>query len=589
MNTKIKIFVFAVISAMMSACSSDQLDLVNPNALTASTAFTTEADMDASLTGIYHSFYSSYYGMMSSNQFSGQSDEMTSYSVADIQQYVKHVYSNMNQYWNSTSWNQLYEQVARCNQVITYAENITEWSKYNKDQIIAQARAIRAYDYYQLAMLYKVAPYVDYVAASDDQPAAGDFDAVCQKIIEDAKYAYDILPSSYKASDGYNGAAEWKDQYRVTKWFAACVLAKTYMNWGDYLKGGYHYSEALPYYKAIVETGGFALTNEYSDNFNIYTENNTESIFEIQHAATTSGWKNYYGWTNNDSDPSRSMWRWKFYAAGPLGWTDYNSDAWVLHAFKNEKAKDGQHGSQWDARIPANIFYADIFNDFPEHVQWQTWSATEGVASWGDMATGVNTPGFSWMDWNKSRVYINKYVGQYESWQQVNTDNCEGTNNRIFRLGEIMLDYAECMAQTGDLAGAVGMINRVRNRAGLCNLGERQNYKVEAVFTNSETNATSDFNSSEYGYPAFENNSTSYTLADVMAVLDLETMKESAFECERFVDLRRWGISFDTNFLSKVKKRSYKYNANFTPTRAWLPMPTNDVNNNPNLSQLEGW
>lgn len=587
--TYYRILIASAATLWITTACSDLLDLENPNSLTSSTAFSTEADINSSLTGIYHSFYSSYYAMMSSNQFSGQSDEMTSYSTADLQQYIKHVYSNMNQLWNSTTWNQLYEQIARCNQVITYAENITEWNTYDKEQILAQAKAIRAYDYYQLVMLYQIPPYVDYVATADDQPEAGDFDEICQKIIDDAKYAYEILPASYKSSEGYNGCAEWTGQYRVTKWFAASVIAKTYMNWGNYLSGGYRYEEALPYYKDIVENGNFTLTSDYTDNFNIGSsyENNSESIFEIQNEASSYGWENYYGDTNNYTVPSQSMWRWKFYSAGPLGWSDYNSEAWILYAFKNEKAKNGQNGSEWDARIPATIFYSDIFTDFPNHVQWQTWTATQGQAS-SSAEISTETPGFSYSDWVSTRVYINKYTAQYENWVTVNSDNSEGTNNRIFRLGEIMLDYAECLAQTGELQEAVKIINKVRNRAGLCDLGERQNYKVESIYLNSETGQTSDFNT-EYGYAAFENNSGSYTLDDIMAVLDIETMKESAFECERLIDLRRWGISYNSSFLEKVKKRSYKYYANFTSVRAWLPMPTDDVNNNPNLSQLPGW
>lgn len=586
-----KAVVACILSVAVTACSDTLLDLNNPNSLTSSNSFSTEDDLNASLTGVYHSFYSSYYAMMSSNQFSGQSDEMTSYSVPDLQQYIKHVYSNMNQHWNSTTWNQLYEQIARCNQVITYIENITEWNRYDKEQILAQAKAIRAYDYYQLVMMYKIPPYVDYVATAGDQPLAGDFDEICQSIIDDATYAYETLPASYQSAAGYNDCADWKDQYRITKWFAACVLAKTYMNWGDYLSGGYRYEEALPIYKAIVEEGGFSLTADYTDNFRLGKayENNSESIFEIQNEASSSdGWRNYYGNTNNGTTTSQSMWRWKFYAAGPLGWSDYNAEKWLLYAFKNEKAKYGQNESEWDARIPATLFYSDIFVDFPKHVQWKTWTATEGRAT-ASSEISTATPGFSYVDWNASLVYVNKFTAQYDDYVQVNSDNSEGTNNRLFRLGEIMLDYAECLAQTGKLQEAVTVINQVRNRSGLSDLGERQTYKVEAIFINSETNETMDFNSADFGYPAFENNSSSYTLADIMAVLDIENMKESAFECERLIDLRRWGLSSDSNFLSKVKRRSYKYYANYTAVRAWLPMPTDDVNNNPNLSQLPGW
>ena len=160
--------------SLMTASCSDLLDLENPNALTSETAFETEDDINSSLTGVYHAFYANYYAQSSSFLFSGQSDEITSYSTADIQQFCKLVYSNMNINWNQHAWVRLYEQISRCNQVITYAENITDWETYDKEQILAQARAIRAYDYYQLVMLYQIPPYVDYVADASDQPEAGD-------------------------------------------------------------------------------------------------------------------------------------------------------------------------------------------------------------------------------------------------------------------------------------------------------------------------------------------------------------------------------------------------------------------------------
>lgn len=583
---KIKIWAFVLCSALLlGACSKDILELSNPNKLTSATAFDTEADINSSLIGVYHSFYSSYYAMMNTFQFSGQSDEATSESAAWIQQYVKHVYSDMNCRWNFVSYNNLYEQVARCNQVIAYAENIQEWKTYDKEQIIAQAKAIRAYDYYQLAMMYQIPPYVDYVAQAGDQPQAGVFEDLCQKVIDDAKAAYQVLPASYKASDGYNGA--WKDSYMVTKWFAACVMAKTYLNWGDYLKGGYHYAEALPIYKDIIENGGFSLTSDYTANFRKDTENNSESIWEIQYELCTSPYGNYWGIVNNGANPSTSHWRWKFLGTGPVGWTDQSSEYWLLPAFKNEKAKVQTNDSEWDPRIPATIFYSDIFKDFPHHVQWQTWSATAGKKTAAD-EIGPEGAGFSYSDWVTTRVYCNKYTGQYEEYGAMNAANAEATNLRVFRLGQILLEYAECLAQTGDLKGAVAVIDQVRARAGLSPLGERQNYKVESVWTNPETGGTTDFNK-EFGYAAFENNSSSYTLADIMKVLDIESMKEGAFELDRFTNIRRWGISYDSEYLAKVKKRSYKYYANFTPVRAWIPLPTDDVANNPNLNQLPGW
>lgn len=567
---KIKIFALGLAAVAMCACSEDLLVLDNPNSLTAETAYETESDLNASLTGIYHSFLNSYYAMMNTLQFSGQSDEATSHSVAWVTEYVLQEYSDMNCRWNFTSYNQLYEQIARCNQVITYVDNVAEWKTYDKDQILAQAKAIRAYAYYQLAMMYQIAPYVDYVAVAGDQPQAGVFEETCQKIIDDAKFAYETLPASYKTSDGYKGP--YANLYMVTKWFAASVLAKTYMNWGDYLKGDYHYAEALPYYKAIVEQGGFELLADYNDNFKDNTENNAESIWEIQFAECSSNFGNYWGITNNGANFSTTSWRWKFLGAAPVGWTDQSAEPWVIYAFKNEHTVAPVNGSNWDPRLPASVFYGDIFTDFPNHVQWKQWDASTG---------------FSNTAWNTTWAYCNKYVNQYIDCDYLNGVGSDGTNLRVFRLGEMLLEYAECLAQTGDIAGAVKVVDRVRARAGLSPLGERQDYKAESIWTNSETNGTTDFNA-EYGYAAFENGNIG-SLSDFMKVMDLEKLKETAYELDRFVDIRRWGISRDSDFLAKVKKRSYKYNANFTPVRAWIPLPTDDVNNNPNLSQLAGW
>lgn len=582
-----KIFAILSIAALAFvgvSCNPDRLTLENPNALTAETAFNSEGDIDLTLTSCYHSFYSSYYSMMSSNQFSGQSDECTTYSTVDLQNYIGLKYPNYSWNWNNCTWNQLYQQVFRCNQVINFAEqNVTEWKNYDKNQILAQAKAIRAFAYYQLTMLYRKAPYIDWVSSAGDKPAESDFDTLCQKIVEDAEFAYKTLPGSYMGSEC---RPEYKGQYRVTKWFAACVLGKTYMNWNN------QYSKALPYYKDIVNNGGFKLVADFNDNFNITTENNAESIFEIQNYADKSGaGAAYYGRTNNGASPDRGMWRWKFYGMAPLGWNDYSAEAWTLAAFKNEKTvKDTPttKAGQYDPRLEATLMYYGIFDDFPGHVQWgyteesivaknkanpayaSKWQMKWDLALWGEDKT--------------ARVSINKYVAQYEDGVQVNSDNCEGTNNRIFRLGEIMLDYAECLAQTGDLKGAVDQIDKVRDRAGLAKLADR--VPVESIYLNSETGDTTDMNA-EFAYSKFVDGT--YTLADIITVLDIEDMKETAFECERFVDQRRWGIGEMGAYFKKVTKRSLKFKENFEAFKVWLPIPTAEVSNNENLSQNEGY
>ncbi|MBQ3983923.1 MAG: RagB/SusD family nutrient uptake outer membrane protein [Bacteroidales bacterium] len=560
MKKYLYILTIALGAIFAASCSNDLLVLDNPNALTKDTAFNSEGDIDLTLTGVYHSFYSSYYAMMSSNQFSGQSDECLTYSTTDLINYIMLHYENYSWNWNNCTWNQLYQQVFRCNQVIQFAEeNVTEWKEFSKDQIVGQAKAIRAYAYYQLAMLYGKVPYVDYVTEAGDEPAEQTFDQLCQHIIDDAEFAYKVLPASYFKN--YDG--KYPNQYRVTKWFAACVLGKTYMNWNK------QYAKALPYYKDIVENGGFSLAADFNDNFKITTENNSESIWEIQNFANTAGAGGaYYGRNNNGATPDYGMWRWKFYGLSPLGWGDYDAERWLLWAFKNEVTvadTPTTTAGMYDPRLEATLLYPDIFKDFPAHDQW----GYKDYNLWKDRGT---------------RVMINKYVAQYENGVQVNSDNCEGTNNRIFRLGEIKLDYAECLAQTGDLTGAIKQIDDVRQRAGLAKLADRE--PVTSVYVNTDNDSSNDMNL-DYGYAAIK--AGNITLDAVMSVIDIEDAKETSFECERFVDIRRWGIGEMGAYYQKVANRSDKFKKDFQAYKIWLPIPIAEVDNNSNLNQNEGY
>lgn len=74
-----------------------------------------------------------------------------------------------------------------------------------------------------------------------------------------------------------------------------------------------------------------------------------------------------------------------------------------------------------------------------------------------------------------------------------------------------------------------------------------------------------------------------------MKRLRIEREKEICFEYDRFIDLRRWGLGSDDEYTEEVKARSTKYKDNFSKGKEWLPIPRSDVDNNPNLTQNEGY
>ena len=106
------------------------------------------------------------------------------------------------------------------------------------------------------------------------------------------------------------------------------------------------------------------------------------------------------------------------------------------------------------------------------------------------------------------------------------------------------------------------MVNMVRNRANMPDLDK-------------STNA--DIRNSVGSLEAF------------MDYLEIERAKECCFEYDRFFDLRRFGLGTDEAYTAKVKARSLKHANNFTSGKEWMPIPRSEVDNNPNLTQNEGF
>src|SRR5690606_14278426 len=84
------------------------------------------------------------------------------------------------------------------------------------------------------------------------------------EIEADLQFAIDHLAESYPDEPG-----------RVTKWSAIGIKAYAHLF-------QHEYSEAKALLDDIINSGRFGLVANYRDNFSAITENNIESIFEIQ-------------------------------------------------------------------------------------------------------------------------------------------------------------------------------------------------------------------------------------------------------------------------------------------------------------------
>lgn len=176
-----------------------------------------------------------------------------------------------------------YKMIARANVVIDKVRTI-DYSLFNNAEEIGQmegeALFLRAYAYWKLYNVFGSVPVIEERFSPEDdtnipkRPAA----EVLDLVIEEARMAIDILPES------------WPGEYagRATKNSARGLLAKALVFRANYTGNTSDYSEAVSVFNSITAT----LVPDFINNFDARTENNEESLFEVQAGQATAGFNN---------------------------------------------------------------------------------------------------------------------------------------------------------------------------------------------------------------------------------------------------------------------------------------------------------
>ncbi len=168
-------------------------------------------------------------------------------------------------------WRVYYEGVSRANWLLDNIGSINMPQK-EKDDIIGQAKFLRAYCYYWLASIFGNIPvHTSVPTPAEMQTAATPVNDVFTKvIIPDLIDAAAKLPKTAEAG-------------RATKYSAWGLLAKCYL----YLK---KWPEAESAANQVIQSGLYSLENIYSDNFKLRTKDNPEIIFSVQHLPDQNPW-----------------------------------------------------------------------------------------------------------------------------------------------------------------------------------------------------------------------------------------------------------------------------------------------------------
>jgi hypothetical protein len=184
--------------------------------------------------------------------------------LSDVMFLEQFNYSRSNEYLDKI-WRQYYEVINRVNFLLYYGPRI-EMDETRKAEIIGEAKFIRAYLYFHLANIFGNIPLrTNPTLSPEDSPlATSTVDAVYTQIATDLTEAIDGL----KVTPTHVGGA--------SKGSAYGLLAKLRLFQGQW-------QQSLDAITALEGLGVYSLQNVYRNNFMDSTQNNSESIFEIQH------------------------------------------------------------------------------------------------------------------------------------------------------------------------------------------------------------------------------------------------------------------------------------------------------------------
>jgi starch-binding outer membrane protein, SusD/RagB family len=183
-----------------------------------------------------------------------------------------------------TAWTGLYIVVAHANLTIKgIQENAPATvTEADKNAGIAEARFIRAMAYYHLTMLWGEVPIIEDNTLLVTKPLVnkhkqGD---VFQFIVNDLTFASTHLPAT-------------DEKGRVTKWSAKGLLSKVYLTLAGFEQsgGGTRSQTYLDLAKTtamdVIQNSGLELLPDYANLFKSQFNDNSESLFALQWAATT--------------------------------------------------------------------------------------------------------------------------------------------------------------------------------------------------------------------------------------------------------------------------------------------------------------
>ncbi|MCC5908597.1 MAG: RagB/SusD family nutrient uptake outer membrane protein [Balneolaceae bacterium] len=311
--------------------------------------------------------------------------------------------------WVQSQWAQIYNTITQTNIILGRIDDIEFPDSDLKNEIIGEAKFIRALSYWYAVQYWGDVPIVLNEITSPDEAMPEDgrrpVNEVYAQIISDLEMAADLLPVAAN------------EPGRATEGAAKLLLGRTFLLTGDY-------GDAVSVLEEVETNYGYVLLDDYIDIWDPNNTNNEESIFELQFGANVTG--------QPHADIIRQVLPWN--SRGQIARQAVDPEGWMHPSLEFiEMFEDN------DARFDANV----TFWDNPGNSDYSE------VTFFGD-----------------SLAMINKHI-----WvDEINSNGQQSGNDILFRYADALLSLAEAYWREDPAAnqGAIlNLLDRIRTRADL--------------------------------------------------------------------------------------------------------------------------
>ncbi|GAB7089550.1 RagB/SusD family nutrient uptake outer membrane protein [Marinifilum fragile] len=380
-------------------------------------------------------------------------------------------------------WRERYRGIQRANRIFEGADGVTDINAEKKARLLAEAKFLRAYFYFDLVYLFGDVPFITNSLTPDEaaESTRTAKQTILDAILADLTAAATDLPISY-SSDNLG---------RVTKGAALSLKARILLyqeKWG----------EAAAAAKEVMDLAVYTIYPSYQKMFTYEGINNSEVIFDLQ-------------------EMHEKQWNFTLQNYGPNSVGGWSSGCPLQSLVDTYECTDGNTidvsplfdpnnpYANRDPRLTHSILYPGhdwrdgVFNSIPG----ATYPGKEIIAG-DDLTDGTGG------QWNKTATGYNwlKYISEDD------VDNGDYWNGAIhfilIRYAEVLLTYAEAKIENDDIDQSVyDAINEVRQRP-------------------------------DVNMPLI---TTGKTKEQLRTILRRERRVELAFEGLRLMDIRRWKIA----------------------------------------------